>query len=654
MELLVLTMRQAPTHLRFVRILTTLLTVWIGAHARADLPAATWDRLPPWRGFNLQNKFNLEWSLHPFAEADFQFIGSHGFNFVRLPVDYRVYTVGTNWTRFNQSALADFDRAIAWANTNGIHVCLNLHRIPGYTVASPAESTSLWTDASAQAAAAAHWAMWARRYRGIPNTRLSFNLLNEPAGITAAVYSNVVARLCAAIRAEDPDRLIIADGLDHGRTPVPELIPLRVAQATRGYAPLGLTHYRASWVDGSNGWPEPEWPSPLVNQYLYGPDKPDLRSFLRISGQFTEPATLRVLVGQVSVRSRLSVLANGRTIGTQTFVPGPGAGDWKEVVFLPQYGIYQNRYERSYSFTVPAGTTNISIQNIEGDWMTFREIGLRPASWPTNQEAVLRAVDSEWGRRQTNPVTFSPLQPVPFSAATAQDRAWLWRETIQPWIDLRARGVGILVGEWGTHQQTPHDVTLAWMRSVLENHQLADLGWALWNLEGSFGPIGSGRSDVAYEAYQGRPLDRAMFDLLREFNGQRESYAGWRDRVFSGRTESAAERAPRAALHPDGVANYLRYASGLTLDEGAGTSVFTVVTNQGQPELRFRRSLREVASRFQIEASQNLSQWAPLPEAPALRHLVADGVEWLSRPLPASDEARFFRLTVLPPDPGGP
>lgn len=29
----------------------------------------------------------------------------------------------------------------------------------------------------------------------------------------------------------------LADGLDHGRTPVPELIPLRVAQATRGYAP---------------------------------------------------------------------------------------------------------------------------------------------------------------------------------------------------------------------------------------------------------------------------------------------------------------------------------------------------------------------------------------------------------------------------------
>jgi endoglucanase len=43
----------------------------------------------------------------------------------------------------------------------------------------------------------------------------------------------------------------------------------------------------------------------------------------------------------------------------------------------------------------------------------------------------------------------------------------------------------------------------------------AGLGWALWNLSGSFGVLDSGRGDVAYEDFRGRTLDRAMLELLR-------------------------------------------------------------------------------------------------------------------------------------------
>ena len=43
----------------------------------------------------------------------------------------------------------------------------------------------------------------------------------------------------------------------------------------------------------------------------------------------------------------------------------------------------------------------------------------------------------------------------------------------------------------------------------------AGWGWAMWNLRGSFGPVDSGRDDVAYEEWHGHKLDRAMLDLLR-------------------------------------------------------------------------------------------------------------------------------------------
>jgi endoglucanase len=96
------------------------------------------------------------------------------------------------------------------------------------------------------------------------------------------------------------------------------------------------------------------------------------------------------------------------------------------------------------------------------------------------------------------------------------DQGALWRELVNPWVELAAQGVGVHVGEWGAFSHTPHAVTLAWMRDCLGNWKKAGFGWALWNLRGSFGILDSGRSDVPYQAYQGHQLDRKMLDLLLE------------------------------------------------------------------------------------------------------------------------------------------
>jgi endoglucanase len=118
----------------------------------------------------------------------------------------------------------------------------------------------LWKDAQALEACAFHWGAFAKRYRGIPNARLSFDLLNEPPDIAEETYVRVVKALAAAIRAEDPQRLIIADGLKWGREPVHRLVDAKIAQSTRGYDPMKISHYAANWIKGSDQWPEPTWP----------------------------------------------------------------------------------------------------------------------------------------------------------------------------------------------------------------------------------------------------------------------------------------------------------------------------------------------------------------------------------------------------------
>lgn len=228
------------------------------------LPEVTAAHLPRWRGFNLLEKFTKRSKGNPrFVEQDFASIADFGFNFVRLPMSYLCWTAPQNWLTLREEELQHIDEAIEWGRKYGIHVNLNFHRAPGYCVNPPKEALDLWTDEKALDACAYHWAQFGKRYRGIPNSRVSFDLLNEPADLPEEQYARVVRRLTAAIRAEDPQRLIIADGLKWGTKPVTSLSDLGIGQSTRGYQPFRITHYKASWVQGSDKWPEPTWPLSL-------------------------------------------------------------------------------------------------------------------------------------------------------------------------------------------------------------------------------------------------------------------------------------------------------------------------------------------------------------------------------------------------------
>ena len=328
---------------------------------------ASASELPRWRGFNLLSMFSVG-RVGEFPEDDFRWMRDWGFNFARLPLDYRCWVAEGDAGPIDEQALTAIDDAVGFGREHGIHICINFHRAPGYTVASPAEELSVWTDEEARRLCTLHWRTFAARYAGIPSDELSFNLFNEPArigdrGFTPERYREVVQRLTEAIWSEDPDRLVICDGYEWGRVPVPELTDLGVAQSTRAYQPHWLTHYKAPWAGGED-LPEPHWPGP--------------------SG-------------------------------------AEGADRW-DIERLREY----------------------------------------------------------------------------------------WR----PWRELADSGVGVHCGEGGSYSPVPHPVALAWLDDALTVLNEFGIGWALWNLRGSFGILDSGRQDVDYEDFEGHKLDRAMLDVL--------------------------------------------------------------------------------------------------------------------------------------------
>jgi endoglucanase len=220
--------------------------------------------LPRWRGFNLLESFTVR-SSGDFQEDDFRWISDWGFDFVRIPACYTLWIENDDPIRLSESGLEKIDRVIRLGQKYGIHVCLNFHRAPGFSVNSErVEPFDLWKDESALDAFCFHWETFARRYRGISSHQLSFNLVNEPVrpspgGMTRADHERVVRAAVAAIRRIDAARLIIADGLTWATEPCPELADLAIAQSCRAYNPHGVSHYKASWVGGEN-WPCPDWP----------------------------------------------------------------------------------------------------------------------------------------------------------------------------------------------------------------------------------------------------------------------------------------------------------------------------------------------------------------------------------------------------------
>ena len=475
--------------------------------------AASPEKLPRWRGFNLLSYFQVA-NHQPFSEADFRMIHDFGFNFVRLPMDYRIWIVNGDWTQINEKALQDIDQAVAWGEKYHIHVCLNFHRAPGYTVAEPPEARSLWTDQEAQRVCALHWATFARRYKGIPGARLSFDLFNEPSKIDPQVYAQVVAQMVAAIRKEDPNRLIIADGLSWGNVPCPDLIPLHVAQATRGYVPMQLTHYQASWVGGSNNWPVPTWPMMDASSFLYGPGKHEWQTPLTLVGAFPAGTGLDLVVGTVSIRGRLVVRADDKVVFDKKFVSGPEAKEGEKVVYLSQYKVYQNVFGQSEKIHLAEPASRITISNEDGDWMTLGSVTVQPA--PAGPSYQL-GLSSDWGKAQTT-ITFDPSRSEqPWDNPSAINGTWLWQHQIAPWKALEAQGSGVMVGEWGCYQKTPYDVTLRWMEDNLANFKKAGWGWALWDFAGGFGILDSNRPGATYEDYEGHKLDRRMLQLLQRY-----------------------------------------------------------------------------------------------------------------------------------------
>jgi endoglucanase len=176
-----------------------------------------------------------------------------GFDTVRLPVRWSAHADASAPYTIEEGFLERVDWAVDQALRRELTVVLNLHHYHELQAAPDRH----------EARFVALWRQIAARYADRPG-RLCFELLNEPRdAITPAAWNHLWPKAHGAVRASDPDRLMLigparmndADALPALELPEDD----HVIATVHYYAPFEFTHQGAPWVPGADRWLGTTW-----------------------------------------------------------------------------------------------------------------------------------------------------------------------------------------------------------------------------------------------------------------------------------------------------------------------------------------------------------------------------------------------------------
>ena len=181
-------------------------------------------------------EFYTAWLDNDVTKADIDYMAAAGFNSVRLPMHYELFTPAVEdepvkgKITFKEDGFKRIDALLKWCADNHIYLILDLHAAPGgqgndlpIADRDPAEP-SLWDDPQNQDKMVALWVELARRYKESPWIG-GYDLLNEPnwgfqskadthgcSETGNAPLAALYARTIKAVRAVDTNHLIFVEG----------------------------------------------------------------------------------------------------------------------------------------------------------------------------------------------------------------------------------------------------------------------------------------------------------------------------------------------------------------------------------------------------------------------------------------------------------
>lgn len=180
--------------------------------------------------------FYQAWRDNHTTHADIDAMARWGFNSVRLPMHYALYTLPVEQEpvlgeqTWLEEGFRRTDQLLAWAKANDLYLILDLHAAPGgqgndINIADrDPDAPSLWDDPRQQDKMVALWKRLAERYKDEPYIA-AYDLINEPNwGFADPADRNgckeegngplreLLVRTTAAIREVDKRHMIVIEG----------------------------------------------------------------------------------------------------------------------------------------------------------------------------------------------------------------------------------------------------------------------------------------------------------------------------------------------------------------------------------------------------------------------------------------------------------
>jgi endoglucanase len=205
-------------------------------------------QVPFHKGVNLTGWFQTSSArsiqFTKFTKKDFQNIKSLGCDVIRLPISLHDMTDGSPNYKLDPLFVNFLDKAVDWAEELQIHLILDNHTFDPIAPTDPAIGNILTKV----------WKQMANHYKDRSNF-IYYEVLNEPHGITDAVWSPIQQSVINAIRTEDTKHFIIVGPADYNSYNNLKNLPIysdtKIIYTFHFYDPFIFTHQGASWVEPS-------------------------------------------------------------------------------------------------------------------------------------------------------------------------------------------------------------------------------------------------------------------------------------------------------------------------------------------------------------------------------------------------------------------
>ncbi len=148
-------------------------------------------------------------------ERDFAELKKFNFNFVRLPMNYRLMEDDRHPFQLKPNAFKWIDRAIDLAEQHGMYILLDMHGAQGgqspYDHTGRSDQNRLKDSVEDQKRLSWLWGNLAKRYKN-RTAVMGYDTFNEPYGMPKPTQVSVFKQVYAEIRKNDPDKLVLAHG----------------------------------------------------------------------------------------------------------------------------------------------------------------------------------------------------------------------------------------------------------------------------------------------------------------------------------------------------------------------------------------------------------------------------------------------------------